>query len=307
MAEVRRALPCVHPSSGKENTMICIIANETAGNGTGKTALEEVKKLLKQRNLPFHVYTTNEPRHASDLADQALREGDQEIICIGGDGTFSEIINGLAGRFATVYFVPCGTGNDFVRMLPLPKEPAQALKVQLDGQPRRIDVGQINDRYFLNVSGCGFDTEVLKQAVRFKKLGKGLLPYLLGIFAALRHFQPMSLEIISGEKREKRSVTIFTVGNGSYFGGGMKAAPHASIDDGLFDVLIADEVGRLRILKLLSKFIAGRHTQLPIVHEWRCREVTIHCPGMTVNIDGELVEMDTARYVLLPGAIEIRI
>ena len=159
--------------------------------------------------------------------------------------------------------------------------------------------------YFLNISGCGFDVEVLRQAVRFKKLGKGLLPYLMGILAALRLFKPLDIELTMNGKTEQRAVTIISVGNGQYFGGGMRAVPHAAIDDGQFDVVIADKVNRLAILRLLSKFIKGKHTDLPIAHEARCTALTIRCPGMTINMDGELRQMDVAEYRLLPGAAQI--
>ena len=286
--------------------MLYIIANELAGNGTGKNALRGVKALLEERGIPFECRVTEWAGHATELAREAVEQGKTEIVSLGGDGTNFEVVNGLGGRYAMLYFVPCGTGNDFARMLALPKDPVDALAAQLDGKPRRIDVGQVNEYHFLNVSGCGFDVDVLRQAERFKKLGKGLVPYLLGIFAALKSFRPMTLEWTENGQTFKKDVTIYTLGNGSYFGGGMKAVPHAKIDDGLFDRVIAEAMGRGMILKLLSKFIPGKHTELPQVREDRCAEVTLRCPGMTVNIDGELFRMDEARYRVIPGAIEIR-
>ena len=287
--------------------MLYVIANELAGSGRGAETLRQVKALLEARGIPYRCRTTERAGHATELAREALAQGAAEVVSLGGDGTNFEIVNGLGGQLVTLYFVPCGTGNDFAKKLLLPKDPLEALRVQLEGRPRRIDVGQVNEYCFLNVSGCGFDVEVLKQADRFKKLGKGMLPYLLGIFAALKAFRPLPVEWTTGGLTEKQDVTIYTMGNGSYFGGGMKAVPHAVIDDGLFDRIIADSMSRLHILKLLSRFISGKHTDLPQVREDRCAEVTIRCPGMTVNIDGELVQMDEARYRILPGALEIRL
>ena len=287
--------------------MLYVIANELAGSGRGAETLRQVKALLEARGIPYQCMTTERPGHATELAREALAQDASEIVSLGGDGTNFEIVNGLGGRLATLYFVPCGTGNDFAKKLNLPKDPLEALRVQLEGKPRRIDVGQVNEYCFLNVSGCGFDVEVLRQADRFKKLGKGMLPYLLGIFAALKSFRPLPVEWTTGSLTEKQEVTIYTLGTGSSFGGGMKAVPHAVIDDGLFDRIIADRMSRLSILKLLTRFINGKHTDLPQVREDRCAEVTVRCPGMTVNIDGELVQMDEARYRILPGALEIRL
>ena len=285
--------------------MLLVISNPTSGSGAGAAMLQTVRNLLDERGYSFRCETTAQPGHAVELADLAVREEMDGIVCLGGDGTIFEIVNGLAGRFMTLYFVPCGTGNDFVRMLNLPKDPIEALRVQLDGKPHPIDVGRVNDYFFMNVSGCGFDAEVLRQTVRFKKYGKELLPYLLGILAALRLFKPLDIELTMDGRTEKRVVTILSVGNGRYFGGGMMPAPHAEIDDGLFDVIYVDKVNRPTIIRFLSKFIKGGHTDMPITHESRCKSLIIRCPGMTINMDGELRQMDEAKYEILPGALQV--
>ena len=288
-----------------KNNKLFIIANTTAGNSAGGKILQDVKELLERREIPFHTEVTKESGHAAVLADRSLEAGYGGIVCIGGDGTLSEVVNGLAGRPARLYFVPCGTGNDFVRVLGLPADPLKALEAQLEGKPRYIDVGQAGEYYFLNVSGGGFDTEVLRQAEHFKRLGKGIIPYFLGILAALRSFRPLDVELEIRGRTLRKQLTIFAVGNGRYYGGGMKAVPGAEIDDGFFNVVLADKVGRFRILRLLGSFISGKHTGLPEVREFRCRELTVSCPGMTVNLDGELVEMDQVHYKILPGALEV--
>ena len=287
--------------------MLYIIANEKAGSGAGAAAFENVSALLREKEIPFRADRTEYPGHATLLADAAVSAGETDIVCLGGDGTLFEVVNGLAGRFVTLYFVPCGTGNDFVTVLRLPKDPVAALEAQLSGTPRRIDIGRLNDMHFINVSGSGFDVEVLRQAARFKKLGKGILPYLLGIFAALKNFRTLDVEITADGKTEKTEVTIFSVGNGCYIGGGMKAVPHALPDDGLFDVVIAKKFSRPAILRMLTKFIPGKHTALPGIREFRCREITFRCPGMVLDVDGELIPMDEARYELLPGAVGVKL
>jgi diacylglycerol kinase family enzyme len=120
-------------------------------------------------------------RHATEIA-RAAAEGEEEarLVVLGGDGTFNEVANGLGGTRAVMYFVSCGTGNDFVKALGLPKDPIEALKLQLSSSVREIDAGLINGRLFLNVSGTGFDIEVLRQTERFRARFKGLLAYLLG-------------------------------------------------------------------------------------------------------------------------------
>ena len=286
--------------------MLYFIVNETAGSGAGAEVFRRLSALLEEKKIPFRYDRTEAPGHAVELASRAVESGAEEIACVGGDGTLSEVVNGIAGRFVTLYFVPCGTGNDFVKVLGLPKDPVDALMAQLSGVPARIDLGRLNDRYFINVSGSGFDVEVLRQAARFKKLGKGILPYLMGIFAALRLFRPLPVEIDLDGKKEETEVTIFSVGNGCYIGGGMKAVPHALPDDGLFDVVIAKRFSRPEIMKMLSRFISGKHTTLPGVREFRCRKISFRCPGMVLDVDGELIPTDDACYEILPGALGIR-
>ena len=286
--------------------MLYIIANETAGSGNGAVTLRRVREMLEKKGIPFRADSTQRPGHARELAEAAAAAGEKEIACLGGDGTLSEVVRGLGGRFVTLYLIPCGTGNDFAKVFSLPKDPVDALEAQLTGTPRPVDVGRLNGECFINVSGSGFDVEVLRQAGRFKRLGKGLLPYLLGILAALRKFRALPVEITVEGKTTREEITIFSVGNGCYIGGGMKAVPHALPDDGLFDVVIAEKFSRRKILRLLTKFIPGKHTDLPGVREFRCREITFRCPGMVLDVDGELIPADEARYEILPGALEIR-
>ena len=128
--------------------MLYVIANELAGSGRGAETLRQVKALLEERGIPYRCRVTERSGHATGLAREALAEGASEIVSVGGDGTNFEVVNGLGGRLVTLYFVPCGTGNDFAKKLQLPKDPLEALRLQLEGKPRRIDVGQVNEYCF---------------------------------------------------------------------------------------------------------------------------------------------------------------
>lgn len=253
--------------------------------------------------MEYRCLITQYARHAVLLADQAVRESAEGIVCVGGDGTINEVVSGLAGRSMTLYIVPCGTGNDFVKTLDLPKDPIAAFECQLDSAPRALDVGQINDLFFANIAGTGFDVEVLHQAARFKHLGRGLLPYLCGVAAALRLFKPMELTLSLNGETFRHNVTILSIGNGQYLGGGMRAVPTANPGDGLFDVVWVDAISRLKIARLLIHFIRGTHMAFPIVHTARCCELTISGADMTFNLDGELHKMNRAVCRLLPGAL----
>ena len=135
--------------------MFVVIMNPTAGGGRGEAVCKDVCELLKQRSIPYRVENTESTGHATELAARAARTGCSAIAAIGGDGTLCEIAAGLAEKAAPLYFVPCGTGNDFIKSLKLPLDPVEALKLQLDAPISQIDVGRMNDIRFLNVSGTG--------------------------------------------------------------------------------------------------------------------------------------------------------
>ena len=283
-----------------------LIVNPVAGNGRSLKACGLAENVLKRRGLPYRIARTERPGHATIIAqDIAAGEDEARLIILGGDGTFNEAANGVAGTNAILYFVSCGTGNDFVKTLGLPKDPVKALALQLDASPRAIDAGFINDRLFLNVSGTGFDIEVLRQTERFRARFKGLAAYLLGLFAALGRFKPVEATVTAGGRTFEARLTIFEVANGRYYGGGMLVAPDANPSDGLFDVVYVDAVDRRRIIKLLPLFVNGKFISLPVTHTLRAEEVVIESPGMTINLDGELLRTDRAHYRILPGGLRI--
>ena len=289
--------------------MFVVISNPTAGGGRPNVILSGVCELLKRRSIPHRVEITEAEGHAASLARAAALSGCEAIVAVGGDGTLCEIAAGLAERSATLYFVPCGTGNDFVRVLNLPADPLDALKAQLDGEETHLDMATVNGRGFLNVAGSGFDVDVLREVIRFKHVGKGLTPYLLGLVSALKKFHSFEAELTldTGEVL-KEKFTIISIANGRFFGGGMKVAPLAEVTDGLLDIIIIRRLPKLTVPFLLPLFITGLHAKLPaLCRVRRCRSVKLVSPGMTFNMDGELHQMDEAVVRILPEHLTIRL
>ena len=289
--------------------MFAVITNPTAGGGRAEIILKGVCELLETRAISYRVKMTESEEHATRLAREAALSGCEAIVAVGGDGTLCEIAAGLAERSVPLYFVPCGTGNDFVRVLNFPADPLEALIAQLDGEKIQLDMATVNGKGFLNVAGSGFDVDVLREVIRFKHVGKGLLPYLLGLISALRHFHAFDAELTldTGEVL-KESFTIISIANGRFFGGGMKVAPLAEVTDGLLDVMIIRGLPKFAVPFLLPLFITGLHAKLPsICRIRRCQRVRLFCPGMTFNMDGELHQMDEADVRILPGHLTIHL
>jgi len=289
--------------------MFIVIMNPTAGGGRAESICKGVCELLELRAIPHRVLVTESAEHATVLASEAARSGCEAIVAIGGDGTLCEIAAGLAERSVPLYFVPCGTGNDFVRVLNLPSDPIEALIAQLDGEEVRLDMAVVNGKGFLNVAGSGFDVDVLRETIRFKHVGKGLLPYLLGLISALKQFHAFKAELTldTGEVL-REEFTIISIANGRFFGGGMKVAPLAEVTDGLLDVMIIRGLPKWAVPFLLPLFIFGLHARLPFIcRVRRCQSVKLVSPGMTFNMDGELHQMDEANVRILPGHLSIRL
>ena len=219
--------------------MYALIINPISGNGRGRQEQPRVEALLRRESLPYRTFVAESAAEARTYARQAVEEKMTGVIAVGGDGTLFQIINGLAGSELTLLFACCGTGNDFARTLRLPKDPVEALQAQLHAPLSRIDIGRMNDTYFLNVSGTGFDVEVLRQAEKYKQAHKGLGVYLRGVRDAIRAFRPLDARLgFDGAEMENCRFTIISIGNGRYIGGGMRAVPTAQVNDGLFDVVI---------------------------------------------------------------------
>jgi len=176
---------------------------------------------------------------------------------------------------------------------------------QAGGAPARIDAATVNGVAFANVSGTGFDAQVLRELVRRNGRKRGLAPYLLGVLSAIRRYRPIEAGLTLDGRTARRSFTLIDVANGQYIGGGMRVAPDADVRDGLFHVVSVRAVRRWMIWALLPLFVAGWHVRLPITTVERCREVTIDCPGMWLNVDGELMPADRATYAIVPGALKM--
>ena len=288
--------------------MIGIVVNPVSGGGRGRELASGAARELEAHGLETRAYFSGAEGGVAEETGRALSDGCDEIACIGGDGSLSEAVSVLCGAEAGLLIVPAGSGNDFARTLGLPQDPMEALRAQLDGVPARIDCGMLNGRPFINVSGFGLDAQVLERAEALKEAYPGGKAYRRAVSDVIAHFEPFSPEIrIDGALLEPGRYTIVEAANGRYFGGGMKVAPGADAEDGLFDVVLVRAVPKALIPALLPAFILGWHVRLRLAKVIRAKTVCVRSPGMTVNIDGRLEKMDEARYEICPGGLRVRL
>ena len=139
--------------------MITVLVNPVSGGGKAEKVLPEIEALLREEKRKYVVRRTKNHGDAYEIAKEAVKSAHEGIIVAGGDGTMSEVLDGVVGSAVAIIFAPCGTGNDFVKCMHIPVEPVQAIKKQLSSPLRRLDYATVNGRAFLNVCGAGFDVE----------------------------------------------------------------------------------------------------------------------------------------------------
>ena len=173
----------------------------------------------------------------------------------------------------------------------------------LDRPAKPTDTGKINDSFFLNVCGTGFDVTVLECAVEKKKNHRGLTPYFLGLLQAISLFRPVNLKVEADGKDFTGEYLIASIANGRMIGGGIPICPDADIADGLLDLVLIRKVPRWRIPAYLPGLMLSRALKFRITRHLRTRCVTISGRGLKFNIDGEIRSMNEARFEIVPASL----
>lgn len=286
--------------------MFGIIYNPVSGGGKGNDLANKAASVLMDRKLECRLYASIGVGDPAVQAKLALKDGCSALVCLGGDGTLSEVVGVAVDGKVPLYIVPSGTGNDFARVLRLPKDPIAALQRQLDGQPVMVDCGRINGKSFINISGTGFDVAVLEKTEELKSIYPGEKAYRKALKAVLKAYKPLEAMVsIDDGPFEKRRISIIEVANGQYFGGGMHVAPQAQIRDGLFDLIVIRDIPKALLIYLLPLFLLGQHVRTGLAKRMLVRKVVIRSENMTVNIDGRLEKMNEAAFEIQPGALQL--
>ena len=263
--------------------MLNIIANLKSGQGRGLRNLKKIVKFCLQNNVPYSLYLTNKRGHATELANTLTQNGGT-IVALGGDGTFHEVLNGIADiDNTTIGFIPSGRGNDFVRALGCSLDPIVALKDIMSGQTQQIDYIQIGDKRCLNVAGTGLDIDVLERVAG--KTNK--ISYITSLVHCLKHFQPYKITVTIDGVTHSYDCIMVGVCNGIAIGGNIRISPLSKLNDGKLDVVAITMPQSGKLLKYLPKVIKGQHMNLPITTHFLCDEVLV-TSEKPVQIDGEI-------------------
>ena len=283
------------------------IVNPVSGSGRGKQEFLRACALLDAAGAEYSFAYTEYHAHAKELARAALDAGERCIVAVGGDGTLNEVASVLANTGVTLGLLPFGTGNDFSQALRIPQDTAGAVDILLTASSRRVDAARANDAFFVNVSGFGFDVDVVHYTEKYKKRFNGMLPYMLGVMQSLLRLHPVPVRV-EPEQGEAFDTTalLFSACNGTQFAGGMHLAPLSDPADGLLDICILKGIGRIAFLRLLPRYIKGEHLSSKHIVYFKARRVTAMTnAGLTLNLDGELGSQTPVTFEAMPGALTV--
>ena len=295
-------------------TPVQLYINPTAGRGRAGKRLVRIEELLEQAEVVFETHLSTEVGDLERRVRAAVDGGAHRIVVAGGDGSVHEAVNGIMGsqNTARLGVIPTGTGNDFAKACNIPLDWEQATRllgdrIRADAHWRRIDIGRMNDRYFANGVGIGFDAKVTKVA-RSYRWPIGQIVYLVALIRCLVDgVLTPDMTISADDLRLEGPITLANVSNGAWVGGMFHIAPMADNADGTLDLLVADPVTRLRVLTLLPKILAGKHVAEAEVLHKPVRKVSIRAAEpVPSHLDGEVVEPIRRFDIdLLPAALDL--
>jgi len=287
---------------------VCLIVNPSAGGGKAGRVAPEVERTLRDHGLEVRRVDTRDHDHARVLAEESARSG-ETVVALSGDGMIgvvADVLRHVPG--AVLGVLPGGRGNDLARVLGIPQDPLAACAVIAGGVQRAMDVGEIGGQAFVGIASVGFDSEANRIANEAPAWLGGLV-YVYGALRALASWRPARFEIELDPPGERLGFTAYTVGaaNSKTYGGGMRAAPEAMLDDGLLEVVVLESVSKLRFLTaILPKVFKGTHVQLPSVHAFRAAEVAISADRpFTMYADGDPIGDLPVRVRAVRGAVSV--
>lgn len=272
------------------------IVNPTAGDGKALNILRELQNLLHDSNEDYDIYYTTGPKDATDIAKSFNNPNEQYIIySVGGDGTLFEVVNGIGNSNNILGIIPTGTGNDFIK------------SIDSNNDITYVDLCRMNEYYFINIASVGIDADIANNQSTMKKIGiPKVLSYKASILYTYFSFKNPSVNIEINDKEISQDVTLLTICNGKYYGGGFKIAPNAIYNDGLFDIYLADKVNKLKIPGLILKLVKGTHEDSKYVHKLSGNKLTIHSDKLlNCNLDGEIFKLHDMEFEVTDKKIPI--
>jgi len=294
---------------------IKIIHNPYSARWTSGKRLPELKDALDVCNLKYDLVQTNGPGHAIELAAQAAQKGYEHIVAAGGDGTIGEVVNGIMqgiGDRPVPKFgvLPLGTANDLMCNIRQSRDLNTAARVIAEGHTQQIDLCRVNQRYFLNNAGLGFEpfTTVIQEKIKFLH---GTFRYLYAALLSVIDNPQWHMHLRWDDGEYNGPVTMVSISNGPQTGGVFYTVPHADPFDGKLSFVYGHIQNRLKILQILPRTMKpdqGSYVDHPAIHEEHCTSLKLHVePSTPAHTDGELFDrrIHDLEYRIYPAKIPI--
>lgn len=300
-----------------------VVVNPNAGRRKGEKDWSDIAELLEEANISFVSVFTQRKYQAIQLTKKHIEKAYKKIIVVGGDGTLSEVINGVFEQKKydpseiAVAMIPVGTGNDWCRMYQIPGDYSKAIDIISAGKTFQQDAAAVEyydgsmpqKRYLVNMAGIGYDGLVARKTNAQKEKGhSNPLSYIYNLLVSLFGWRSQQATISVDEKEIKANVFSLSAGINRYNGNGMKQLPFASPVDGLLDLTIIRHVGKMVVLRSVKKLFDGSFVDLPEVSTHRGKRIAIHAKdnkNLVLEVDGESLGNTPVTIEILPAAVKL--
>ncbi len=291
--------------------------NPAAGNGNGMKVWHQIEPILIQRNQPYRAaYTEGERDAYRFVLDFLADDRTTTIVAVGGDGTLHEVANGICQAQSDIPlgYIPAGSGNDFARGHGIPMQPEKALELLLGPHTTILsDRLRIGERIAMNSIGAGFDARVARvtNTASYKKwfntLRLGKLAYVITLARVLFSYKPGRTTLtVDGQSYHYDHVWLIAVVNIPYIGGGMAICPDASPTDGIANVCVVSNIGKLKLLLLFPRVYKGTHTNMKETHFHSGRQMMITADQpLDVHMDGEAAGSTPISLTVQSAAVRV--
>jgi YegS/Rv2252/BmrU family lipid kinase len=272
---------------------ISIVCNRLAGGGRAVALGRRIAGELQSRNIKHSLHVTDWPEDFNSFTD---------VWIIGGDGTLNYFFNEYPGIRLPLVVFNGGTGNDVHSLLYKNKTFEEQLEIALTANPKPIDAGRCNEKYFMNGVGIGFEGSVAKSLTGKKKTKTGKAAFMSTILRKVFFYRSKKYKTISDEYKVESQSLLISVMNGNRAGGGFHIAPSSAIDDGLLDVVMVEKLHPFRRLRWLPVIEKGKHLELPFIKHFRTKRLIITSEQqMDTHLDGEYYSAKRIEIEVLPA------